>query len=605
MSPAEEIKAKLDIVEVIREYIQVKATGANFQALCPFHREKTPSFVISPDKQIWHCFGCGKGGDVLSFVQEIEGLSFPDTLRLLAPKAGVVLKAQSEQSSSRRGRILDCLKKATEIYQEFLEKDPQGLKMKKYLLGRGLSEETIKKWQIGYSPESWTAVLERLREYNFSEAELMAAGLLGRSERGRLYDRFRDRIVFPIRDVSSNVIAFTARINPDKAEQGAGAKYINSPQTDLYDKSRVLFALDQAKRAIKDRGFTIVVEGQMDAIACHQHAFSNTVASSGTALTELQLLLLKRFSNNLILSFDMDSAGQLAADRGIKEALRLDMNVKVIILPKQYKDPDECLRSNPEDFKQAVINAKPFLEYYFNKLKEGRDLRQVRDKKAIAQAMLDMIARLSNKIEQDYWLKRLAENLEISEAALRESLPQYQQQGGSLSKQSLEKTSAALSAAIPEQINRADRLSELLLAILLKAPDFILYCSSHLETEDLSGEKNQAFYKNLIIYYNKFAVLDYESFCLYLQEQQDSSADICARLALLGEKDYYNYDTTALKLELTKIILDLKKFSLKRKIKQLQDQLATAEAGGEEENLNLLLTEIKNLSDELNSLQSL
>ncbi len=605
MSPAEEIKAKLDIVEVIREYIQVKATGANFQALCPFHREKTPSFVISPDKQIWHCFGCGKGGDVLSFVQEIEGLSFPDTLRLLAPKAGVVLKAQSEQSSSRRGRILDCLKKATEIYQEFLEKDPQGLKMKKYLLDRGLSEETIKKWQIGYSPESWTAVLERLREYNFSEAELMAAGLLGRSERGRLYDRFRDRIVFPIRDVSSNVIAFTARINPDKAEQGAGAKYINSPQTDLYDKSRVLFALDQAKRAIKDRGFTIVVEGQMDAIACHQHAFSNTVASSGTALTELQLLLLKRFSNNLILSFDMDSAGQLAADRGIKEALRLDMNVKVIILPKQYKDPDECLRANPEDFKQAVINAKPFLEYYFNKLKEGRDLRQVRDKKAIAQAMLDMIARLSNKIEQDYWLKRLAENLEISEAALRESLPQYQQQGGSLSKQSLEKTSAALSAAIPEQINRADRLSELLLAILLKAPDFILYCSSHLETEDLSGEKNQAFYKNLIIYYNKFAVLDYDSFCLYLQEQQDSSADICARLALLGEKDYYNYDTTALKLELTKIILDLKKFSLKRKIKQLQDQLATAEAGGEEENLNLLLTEIKNLSDELNSLQSL
>lgn len=605
MSPAEEIKAKLDIVEVIREYIQVKATGANFQALCPFHREKTPSFVISPDKQIWHCFGCGKGGDILSFVQEIEGLSFPDTLRLLAPKAGVVLKAQSEQSSSRRGRILDCLKKATQIYQEFLEKDPQGLKMKNYLLGRGLSEETIKKWQIGYSPESWTAVLERLREYNFSEAELMAAGLLGRSERGRLYDRFRDRIVFPIRDVGSNVIAFTARINPDKAEQGAGAKYINSPQTDLYDKSRVLFALDQAKRAIKDRGFTIVVEGQMDAIACHQHVFTNTVASSGTALTELQLLLLKRFSSNLILSFDMDSAGQLAADRGIKEALRLDMNVKVLILPKQYKDPDECLRANPEDFKQAVINAKPFLEYYFNKLKEGRDLRQVRDKKAIAQAMLDMIARLSNKIEQDYWLKRLAENLEISETALRESLPEYKQQGQFTSKQSLAKTDAALSAAIPEQINRADRLSELLLAILLKAPDFILYCSSHLETEDLSGEKNQAFYKNLIIYYNKFAVLDYDSFCLYLQEQRDASADICARLALLGEKDYYNYDSAALKLELTKIILDLKKFSLKRRIKQLQDQLAAAEAGGEVENLNLLLTEIKNLSDELNSLQSL
>ncbi|HPY99517.1 MAG TPA: DNA primase, partial [bacterium] len=315
MSPAEEIKAKLDIVEVIREYLQVKAVGVNFQALCPFHREKSPSFVISPDKQIWHCFGCGKGGDVLSFVQEMEGLSFPDTLRLLAPKAGVVLRQAAAGEYSKRGRLLDCLESAARQYVNYLENDATGRRMKAYLLKRGLSENTIKDWQIGYGSEQWTAMFDYLRSQKFTEQEIFAAGLAGRSERGSVYDRFRDRIIFPIREASGTLIAFTARVNPEKADTVTGGKYINSPQTEVYDKSRVLFALDKAKKAIKERGFAIVVEGQMDAIACHQHGFTNTVASSGTALTREQLKLLKRFSNNLVLSFDMDSAGQLAADR--------------------------------------------------------------------------------------------------------------------------------------------------------------------------------------------------------------------------------------------------------------------------------------------------
>ncbi len=601
MSPAEEIKSKLDIVDVLREYIQVKATGANFQALCPFHREKSPSFVISPDKQIWHCFGCGKGGDVLSFVQEMEGLSFPDTLRLLAPKAGVVLQYENKQEYSKRSRLLDCLHQASEQYVAWLSNNETGKKMKAYLLNRGLSEEIIKDWQIGYGLDSWSAMIEYLHAQKFKDEEIFGAGLAGRSERGTAYDRFRDRIVFPIRDVSGSIIAFTARVNPDKAEQTPGGKYINSPQTEVYDKSRVLFALDKAKKAIKDRGFAIVVEGQMDAIACHQHGFTNTVASSGTALTTEQLTLIKRFTNNIALSFDMDNAGQLAADRGIREAMAQDINIKIITLPSQYKDPDECLRANPEDFKQAVMNSRPMMEYYFEKIKADKDLRQLTEKKEVARLMLNMIVKLANKIDQDYWFQRLSESVGISEQILRESV--------SAAKPLKNAAPGAAPQAAPlpamNSATREERLSEILLALLLKSPDFIMYTASHLEPEELAGKGAQAFYKNLIIYYNKLASLDYNAFRLYLQEQADGSADIIDRLALLGEKDYYAYDFNQLKAEVANIVLELKKYSLKRRIKSMQDQIGAAEAGGESEGMSLLMEEIKNLTEQLNSLHTL
>lgn len=598
MSSAEEIKNKLDIVEVIKDYIPVKATGANFQALCPFHREKTPSFVISPDKQIWHCFGCGKGGDVLTFVQEMEALSFPDTLRLLAPRAGVILSDYSPQQASRRGRILDCLLKANIKYQENLHESLVGQEMKKYLLKRSFSEAIIKDWQLGYSPDTWTGIMDHLLAQGFKVEEIFAAGLAGRSERGTNYDRFRDRITFPIYDTNGALIAFTARINPNRGEDKMSAKYINSPQTEVYDKGRVLFALDKAKLAIKERGYTIVVEGQMDAIACHQHNFTNTVASSGTALTNNQLLLLKRFSNNVALCFDGDSAGQLAADRGIIEALRLDINVKIVVLPKKYKDPDECLQANPDDFKKAVTQSLPVLEYYFQKLKEGRDLNKLSDKKIISKLMLEMINRMSNKIEQDYWLKQLAEDLEISEQILREALPQPSlgSKVGPLNEASIKVKNVNMA------VSREEKLSEILLALLLLAPEYIIYSSGHLGPNDLSAENNQLLYKNLIIYYNKHTVFDYNSFDAYLTEQTELTNGQLARLTILGEKDYHGYDSKQIKVELTKIILELKKLSLKAKIKQVQQKIAQAETAGESEMLGILMTEIKNLNDELNSL---
>ncbi|MGE5426116.1 MAG: DNA primase [Bacillota bacterium] len=595
MTPIEEIKSKLDIVEVVRDYIPLKAAGANFQANCPFHKEKSPSFNVSPERQMWHCFGCGKGGDVLSFVQEMEGLSFPDTLRLLAQRAGVVLKNDNPQERSRRSRLLDCLQAASAQYQSWLESESEGRKMKEYLLRRGLDEDTIREWQVGYAPESWNALMNGLKAKGFRDDEIMAAGLAARGERGSLYDRFRDRITFPIRDVNGSVIAFTARINPDKAEVTPGGKYINSPQTEAYDKSRVLFALDKAKKAIKERGFAIIVEGQMDAISCHQHGFQNAVASSGTALTTEQLRLLQRFTNNIALSFDMDQAGQLAADRGIAEAMALDINIKIIILPGQYKDPDDCLRANPADFKEALLNMKPMMEYYFDKVKAGKDLRKVADKKEVSRLMLIMISKLANKIEQDYWFQRLGEVVGISEQVLRESVIPAKERP-LRAREEAEKPSAPL-----ESLSREDRLAEIFLAMLLRTPEMINNAASHIEPEDLDGETYRTFYRNLIIYYNKYAVLEFDSFSLYLQEQDDGSAGLAGRLALLGEKDYYAYDPGQLKVELTKIIVELKRFSLKGRIKQLQDKIASAEAKGE--GLDALMAELKNLADQLNALQ--
>ena len=478
MSQSEEIKKKLDIVEVIREYTPVKAVGANFQALCPFHNEKTPSFVISPDKQIWHCFGCGRGGDVFAFVMEKEGLGFMETLRLLAPKAGVVLKYEDPAAYSERNRLLDILELSGKYYAHVLTTAP-GKVAKEYLLKRELSEETISDWHLGYSPDSWDSLYNFLKARpisgkKYTDEEIFLAGLIikkdqaGGSARG-YYDRFRDRIMFTIWDVNNNIVAFTARINPAKEKTEKMGKYINSPQTGVYDKSRILFALNKAKNDIRKEDLAIVVEGQMDAISCHQHGFKNVVASSGTALTTEQVALIKRFTNNVALCFDMDDAGQMAADRGIKEVLAQELNLKIIVLP-YGKDPDECLKNNPDDFRQAVRGAKLMLEYYLEKISAGLDLSQLDNKQLVVKKMLDMIAKVHNKVERDFWLHKLSESVEVDEALLRENLEKISKPEGVV------KSSQPHSAAKSQEaaMSREERLAELLLAILIKFPAFWL-----------------------------------------------------------------------------------------------------------------------------------
>jgi DNA primase len=607
MSQAEDIKIKLDIVEVIREYIPVKAVGANFQAICPFHNEKSPSFVISPDKQIWHCFGCGRGGDVFSFVMEKEGLGFMEAMRLLAPKAGVTLKNENPEEYSKRNRILDILE-LTGKYYAYNLKNSANKNALNYLNKRALKEETINEWQLGYSPDAWDSLYKFLKArplsgQKFTDEEMFLAGVIIKKDpsrsQGGYYDRFRDRIMFPIWDVNNNLIAFTARVNPEKEATEKMGKYINSPQSAVYDKSRVLFALNKAKTAIRKADLAIVVEGQMDAISCHQAGFTNVVASSGTALTREQVTLLKRFTTNIALSFDMDDAGQMAADRGIKEVLAQEMNLKIIVLP-YGKDPDECLKNNPADFKKAVEEAKPMLEYYFNKISDGLDLSELDNKHLVSTKMLDMIKLVVNNVERDYWLKKIAADLDISEIILREKLEKILSTATNNYSETTRNNPSGKGEKMPAQnLSREEKLSELLLSLLIKFPDFLSYTISNLEPDLLAGEENIGFYKSLIIYYNKVALLEYSAFHTYLTEMGNNSEKLLEKLILLGEKDFYDYEETQVKSEIIKTIVELKKYSYQKNIKKIEKLLLESEKKGDSNETLRLMDELKRLTDEI------
>ena len=307
MDNVEEIKLKTDIVDIISEYVELKKAGmGSYKACCPFHNEKTPSFVVSQDKQIFHCFGCGKGGDVFTFIQEIEGIDFKEALNILAKKAGVELKTTDyiKKEQTKREKILEILNLSTKYYQKLLTLK-QGETALKYLKNRGLKDETIKKFKIGYSPNNWDNLYRFLKSKGYQDLDIFLSGMIVKKDGGGYYDRFRNRVMFPISDIYGNVIAFTARVLEKDSKQ---AKYINSPQTEVYDKSSILFGLDIAKSKIKQKDFVIIVEGQMDLITSVEFGTENIIASSGTALTEKQIKILKRYTKNLHFYFDKDKA---------------------------------------------------------------------------------------------------------------------------------------------------------------------------------------------------------------------------------------------------------------------------------------------------------
>ena len=495
-NPSDEIKSRLDIVDVIREYLPLKPAGINFRANCPFHREKTPSFMVSSEKQIWHCFGCGKGGDVFSFVMEIEGISFVEALRMLAPKAGITLKKSDPALATQKNRLLDAVELAGRFYHKFLNESPQAEWARQYLNNRGLTEETIDNWQIGYSPDSWDSLIKFLISKGFTENEIFLSGLSIKSDRRPgFYDRFRDRIMFPINDVNGSIVGFSARINPEKEESEKVGKYINSPQSMIYDKSKILFGLDKSKMSIKNEGFVVLVEGQMDVITAHQYGFSNVVASSGTALTTEQTALLKRYTKNIILSFDMDSAGDLAAERGIDQAMRAEMNIKVAEMPTG-KDPDEFIRQNSDEWKNVMAAAKPMMQYCFDKSFSQIDLDNFEEKNQAIKKVMPIVAKLSSKIEQSHWLKKMSQTIDADEADLKEELNKITEK---ITANTINSTKEQGETIVQKKNSREEMLAELLLALLIKYPSYVEYVASRLAPSEFSGKLNQDIYKNLII----------------------------------------------------------------------------------------------------------
>ncbi|MBE9500951.1 MAG: DNA primase [Dehalococcoidia bacterium] len=433
MSAIDEIKQRLDIVDVVSDYVTLRKSGRSFKALCPFHTEKTPSFFVFPERQSWRCFGsCATGGDIFSFVMKKEGIDFGQALRLLAERAGVTLvsKQQGKAEEEQWERLYQANDAAAHYYHHLLLNTKTAEKARSHLEGRGVAQETMASFQLGFSPNSWDALCNYLIDKGYGEDQLLAAGLIVEKEGGGRRDLFRNRLMFPIRNAQGAVVGFGGR-----TLDGTMPKYLNSPQTAIFDKSGILYGIDRAQGAIREQGLAIIVEGYMDVIAAHQQGITNVVASMGTSLTEKQMMLIKKLTRNLTLALDADAAGEEATLRGLEIARRafserltsvpdwlggtsrLKANLRIILLP-QGMDPDEVIRESPETWRQLVVEAVPLMDYFFKAVTSKFDISREEDKAFAAEQLLPLISEIEDAVERELYLKRLAGLIGVSEKTL-------------------------------------------------------------------------------------------------------------------------------------------------------------------------------------------
>ncbi len=422
-SSTEQIKERLPIVEALSSYIKLERAGSNYKARCPFHNEKTPSFIVSPSRNTYHCFGCNRGGDIFSFVEEIEGIDFKRALAILADRAGVALPRIDPKMKSAEVRAYQVLEEATRYFESNLKASGEALD---YLKSRALTEETVRDWRLGYALNDWQALLAYLKGKKFFEAEIEKAGLVIKKD-GKsagtdgYYDRFRGRIMFPIANSQGKIVGFSGRhfVSKDNIETDT-AKYINTPETPLYNKSRVLYGFDRAKRAIMQKDEAVLVEGQVDLVMSHQAGLTNTVASSGTALSEEHLKMIKRFTPNLVMAYDGDEAGFAASERGFNLALSLGMDVRIAKLPMGV-DPADLAARDKEAWLKAVGLAKHIVDFYLNSLLE-RGLEPRKLKSEVSKRVLPYIALIRNRIDQAHFVGEVAKTLGLEEAPIWEEI---------------------------------------------------------------------------------------------------------------------------------------------------------------------------------------
>lgn len=408
----QQIKDRLNIVDVVSQYVQLQRAGQNMRARCPFHAEKTPSFMVSPDRGTYHCFGCNVGGDMFSFVEAIEGIDFKGALKMLAEKAGVELVYAKGEKKDDKDRLFEVMEAATIFYQGALTDEA-----KKYLKDRGVEDATIRSFRLGWAGDAWSELSEHLRAKKFSEKEIIDAGLAKKSEKGGLTDKFRNRIMFPIMDTAGRVVAFSGRTFGEKAHPDA-PKYLNSPETALYHKSKILYGFDRAKQSIRKHNFAVLVEGQVDLVLSHQAGWGNTVAVSGTAFTVEHAALLKRMSENLVIALDADQAGFKAATRSARAALQSGMQVKVAQLPHGSDPADLISKEGSEAWREVIRGAKDIITFLLEVLAaHAKDAMQLR--RSVETIVLPFLADMQSPIAREQYEKEIATRLGVSVEAVR------------------------------------------------------------------------------------------------------------------------------------------------------------------------------------------
>ncbi len=458
MSAIDEVKQKTDIVEVISQYTTLKKAGRNLTALCPFHSEKNPSFFVYPERQSWHCFGaCNTGGDVFAFIMKKEGLEFGETLRFLADKAGVILPARTEPGVKKEEKeeLYRANDAAALYYNNLLLNHPAAEKARQYISKRGYTPKTVADFQLGFSLDAWEALKTHLLERGHSEADLLTTGLIYQAENGQTHDRFRGKLMIPIRDSRGRVTGFGARVLDDSLP-----KYINSPQSPVFDKSATLYAIDRAAAEIRKQDTAIIMEGYMDVITAHQNGITNAIASMGTAITETQINTLRKLSRNLCLAMDADSAGEEAMLRTVGYENILNSEIRVITMP-EGEDPDDVIRGNTDNWRELVNQATPLVDFLFRKTTVKLDLNTARDKSLAVDKLLPVVAGINDPIRQAHYIQKLAALVKVDMNTIKASLSR------------LKPTPTRQRTPLPKpaiQVTQ-DRREEYCLALLLQHPE--------------------------------------------------------------------------------------------------------------------------------------
>ncbi len=479
-----QIQERTDIVEIISGFVPLKRAGRNFKAPCPFHHEKTPSFMVSPDKQIFHCFGCGAGGNVFSFLMKEERKDFREVVEMLADRAGIEIpkdKVVNSEAVERAALFVKANQLAQDFYHAGLLNGKEAQRARDYLKNRGISQATISHFKIGYASESWDSLSLAIKG-KIPDAVLEKAGLVIPRKESGFYDRFRHRVIFPILDLKGACVAFGGRVMDD-----ALPKYLNSPESESYHKGRHLYGLFQARKAVSEKDLAIVVEGYMDLIACHQAGVENVVASLGTALTVDQVKLIKRHTKNVVILYDADKAGELATLRGLELFLEEGLEVKIVRLLKGH-DPDSYIKEfGPERFREMLDQAKTLFDYKLLLLKERFDHRAVEGKVKIANEMVLLFSKVQNEILRSAWLKELARELTLSEEALLAEMGKNESRPRS-----------ARGEARPPADSEIQTVEKLLIGLMLDDPDYVSQARDEISADDFQHHRARDIAKRLL-----------------------------------------------------------------------------------------------------------
>ncbi len=580
MDQASQVREKIDIVAFISEYLPLKKMGRNFTTTCPFHSENSPSFVVSPERQIWHCFGCGKGGDVFTFLMEYENLEFIEALRILAKKAGVVLKMTgSSFSASKKEAIFALNKLAAEYYSYVLTKHGAGKKALEYLINnRGLNEKLIKTYNIGFAPGGGEDLSKYLiNKKKFSVGDLVEAGL-GIQKGDRVIDFFRGRIMFPLIDHRGNIVGFSGR---NTSEDDFGPKYINTRDTLVYHKGSMFFGLDQARDEIKKEGFAIIVEGEFDVITAFKEGIINVVALKGTALTENQALLLSRFAPKVAMCLDQDQAGVLALKRSLPILEKRGLLITVI--NADGKDPDEALKENPLAFKKAIKNQMEVYDFLMQKLIFENDINSANGKKNVTDELLPLISNINNEIIKEHYLKKLSDSINISYDALLRQIDK---------KESIKEEK---SGGMIKRRDRREMLEEYLLALVLQSLDpkqNLIKVKDIMITYKFEIPAIGKIFAEILLVVNSkdFKI---ESVSNNVSKELIPVFDKCFLMPLPKFDDSIKYEA-----EIIRVSKDLRVFYLKNRIKEITRDLKNKD---NDEDIETIREEIANITSQMTS----